>query len=218
MSKNRTNALALALTLLAGAAPLAHAQDAGRAAAAESPASGAAPNWVRRGLPGPGHAALAPLVGTWHVTMGIYATMGRRDTDPPITSDDIVAHREWVGDGRYLEDTTQGTIEGSRYWRRGWLGYSNMDRDYEWVTIDALNSEMMSYASRRGSGPAKTISLDGVFTDQGVAGEQFAGKRIRMRTLIRIDDNDHHTIELYFTRPGDKERLATRATYTRTAP
>jgi hypothetical protein len=218
MSKNPFNAIALAFILLAGAAPLAHAQDAGQAAAAASAASGAVPNWVRRGFPGPGHAALAPLAGTWHVRMGIYATMGRRDSDPPITSDDIVAHREWVGDGRYLEDTTQGTIEGSRYWRRGWLGYSNMDRDYEWVTIDALNSEMMSYASKRGSGPAKTISMDGVFTDQGVAGEQFAGKRIGMRTLIRIDDNDHHTIELYFTRPGDKERLATRATYTRTAP
>jgi hypothetical protein len=218
MSKIQINAIVVAFTILAGAAPLAHAHDEGKAAAAETAASGAPPNWVRRGFPGAGHAALAPLVGTWHVTMGIYATMGRRDSDPPITSDDIVARRDWVGDGRYLEDTTQGTIEGSRYWRRGWLGYSNMDRDYEWVTIDALNSEMMSYESKRGSGPASTISLDGVFTDQGVAGEEFAGKRIRMRTLIRIEDNDHHTIELYFTRPGDKERLATRATYTRAAP
>jgi hypothetical protein len=36
--------------------------------------------------------------------------------------------------------------------------------------------------------------------------------------VIRIESNDRHTIELYFTRPGDKERLATRAVYTRTAP
>jgi hypothetical protein len=57
-----------------------------------------------------------------------------------------------------------------------------------------------------------------MFTDQGVAGEAYAGKSIPMRTVIRIESNDRHTIELYFTRPGDKERLATRAVYTRTAP
>src|SRR5690349_20567720 len=172
MSKIHIHAIAVAFTVLVGAASPVHARDDGKATAAENAASAAPPNWVRRGFPGAGHEALAPLVGTWRVTMGIYATMGRRETDPPITSDDIRARREWVGDGRYLEDTTQGTIEGSRYWRRGWLGYSNMYRDYEWVTIDALNSEMMSYASKRGSGPARTISLDGVFTDQRVAGEE----------------------------------------------
>lgn len=32
------------------------------------------PNWMRRGLPGPGHAALEPLVGTRRVHMSFYAT------------------------------------------------------------------------------------------------------------------------------------------------
>jgi hypothetical protein len=47
------------------------------------------------------------------------------------------------------------------------------------------------------------------------AGEAAVGKRVPMRTEIRIDDNDHHTIDLYFTPPGKSEVLATRAVYTR---
>ncbi len=211
-------AAALTFTALIAAAPPALAQDSNPPASGISSTQADLPAWIRRGLPSAGHAAIAPLVGTWHVQMGIYGTLGRRDNEPPIMSDDIVARREWVAGGRYLEDTTEGSLEGSRYWRRGWLGYSNMDQRYEWVTIDAVNSEMMSYASRTGSGPQTSISLTGVFTDQGVAGEAYAGKSIPMRTVIRIESNDRHTIELYFTRPGDKERLATRAVYTRTAP
>jgi hypothetical protein len=59
------------------------------------------------------------------------------------------------------------------------------------------------------------IVMSGVFTDQGVAGEAAVGKRVPMRTVISIQDKDHHVVELYFTPPGKKEVLATRMTYTR---
>jgi hypothetical protein len=176
------------------------------------------PDWIRRGLPGPGHAALQPLIGTWRVHFEIYGTLGRSGDEPPIVSDDLIAHREWVADGRYIEDTTEGTVEGLRYWRRGWLGYSNMDSRYEWVTIDAINSMMMIYQGSPGSGASSPIDMTGVFTDQGVAGEQAVGKEVPMRTIIRIDGPDRHVIELYFTPPGRSETLATRATYARIAP
>ncbi|KQU80659.1 MULTISPECIES: DUF1579 family protein [unclassified Rhizobacter] len=176
------------------------------------------PAWVRRGLPGPGHLALAPLAGTWRVQMGVYATLGRREDAPPITSDDIVTRRQWVAGGRYLEDTTEGTLMKSRYWRRGWLGYDNMAARYEWVTIDETNAGMMRYASQSGSVPGTRIDLFGTFVDQGVAGEDFVGKVVPMRTVIHIENQDRHVIELYFTPPGRKEALATRAVYTRTAP
>jgi hypothetical protein len=111
---------------------------------------------------------------------------------------------------------TEGTAVGSRYWRKGWLGYSTMDRRYEWVTIDAINSTMMSYASAKGSGTNMPISMSGVFTDQGVAGEDSVGKTVAMRTVISIENSDRHVIELYFTPPGKREMLATRMVYKRT--
>ena len=209
-----TAALGIALGLTPA---VAHAQDAQRAAAPAA-ASADMPPWLRRGLPGPGHAALAPLAGTWRVQMGIYATLGRRADAPPITSDDFVTRRQWLAGGRYLEDTTEDTLGTSRYWRRGWLGYDNMAARYEWVTIDEANAGMMRYLSRTGSGPQTRIDLFGTFVDQGVAGEAFVGKTVPMRTAIRIEGPDRHVIELYFTPPGQKEALATRAVYTRTAP
>jgi hypothetical protein len=176
------------------------------------------PAWMQRGLPGPSHAALEPLIGTWRVHMSIHATFGRSPDAPPIVSDDLLCRRQWVAGGRYLEDLTEGTAAGGAYWRKGWLGYSTMDRRYEWITIDAVNSTMMSYAGAPGSGEQKPISMTGVFTDQGVAGEDTVGKQVGMRTAIIIESNDRHVFELYFTPPGKGEMLATRAVYTRVKP
>jgi hypothetical protein len=173
------------------------------------------PLWMSRGLPGPGHRALDPLIGTWKVQMSIHGTFGRNPDDPPIVSEDLICQREWVAGGRYLEDTTQGTAAGGAYWRRGWLGYSNMDRRYEWVTVDAVNTTMMSYAGALGSGSKMPITMSGVFTDQGVAGEAAVGKSVPMRTVIKVESNDRHVFELYFTPPGKGEVLATRQVYTR---
>lgn len=52
-------------------------------------------------------------------------------------------------------------------------------------------------------------------TDQGVAGEAAVGKSVPMRTVIKIENNDRHVFELYFTPPGKGEVLATRQIYTR---
>jgi len=149
------------------------------------------PPWVQRGIPGPGHAALAPLV-----------------------SRDIRTTRVWIADGQYIEDTTEGTVEGQPYWRRGWLGYSNLDRRYEWVTV-APRVPMMIYLGKPGSGDRMPIEVTGVFTDQGVVSEQTVGKPVGQRTVISIESNDRHVFELYFTPPEGKEQLALRMVYTR---
>jgi hypothetical protein len=174
------------------------------------------PAWKTRGLPGKGHAALEPLAGTWRVQMKFYATFGRSPDAPPIVADGLTCKREWVAGGRYLEDLTEGKISDAEpYWRKGWLGYSNMDRRYEWVTIDAVNTTMMTYVGASGSGDKMPISMSGAFTDQGVAGEQTVGKAVGMRTVIKIENRDHHVFELYFTPPGKGEVLATTGIYTR---
>ena len=172
------------------------------------------PAWVQRGIPGEGHAALAPLVGTWRAELSIYGTMGRSPDLPPIVSRDIRTTRVWVADGQYIEDTTEGTIEGKPYWRRGWLGYSNIDRRYEWVTIGP-RVPMMIYLGKPGSGEQMPIEVTGVFTDQGVVSEQTVGKPVGQRTVISIESNDRHVFDLYFNPPRGKEQLAFRIVYSR---
>lgn len=174
----------------------------------------AVPDWVRRGMPSAGHAALAPLVGSWSVELKIYGTIGRSPDLTPIVSNDIRTARMWVADGQYIEDTTEGTVDGQPYWRRGWLGYSNLDRRYEWVTI-APRVPMMIYLGKPGSGARTPIEVTGVFTDQGVVNEKTVGKLVVQRTVILIETNDRHVFELYFTPPRGKEQLAMRMVYTR---
>jgi hypothetical protein len=140
--------------------------------------------------------------------------MGRSPDLPPIVSRDIRTTRIWIADGQYIEDTTEGTVEGQPYWRRGWLGYSNLDRRYEWVTV-AQRVPMMIYLGKPVSGKRTTIELTGVFTDQGVVSGETVGRPVVQRTVIRIEGNDRHISELYFTPLGGSEQLALRLVYTR---
>jgi hypothetical protein len=173
------------------------------------------PAWISRGTPGPGHAALQPLIGKWRVHKSVYGILGRSPDLPPLVSDDITTTREWIGNGRFIQDTSEGTVNGRPYWRRGWLGYSNMDKRYEWVTIDAVNTTMMYYLGQPGDGVKMPIEMLGTFTDQGVVNERTVGQSVRQRTVIRIDNVDRHTFELYFTPRGGKEQLADRSVYIR---
>jgi Protein of unknown function (DUF1579) len=199
----------LAAVVCAVAAP-ALAQNA----RAQSTTQQAVPPWVERGIPSSGHTALARLVGSWRVELSIYGTMGRSPDLPPLVSRDIRTTRVWIADGQYIEDTTEGTVEGKPYWRRGWLGYSNLDRRYEWVTV-APRVPMMIYLGKPGSGEQMPIEVTGVFTDQGVVSEQTVGKPVAQRTVIRLENNDRHVFELYFKPPTGKEQLALRMLYTR---
>lgn len=170
---------------------------------------------LRRSMPGAGHAVLQALVGTWRVEHSIYLSVGTRDR--PAVFNDIICRREWVAGGRFLQDVTEGTMAGGPYWRKGLLGYSNMDQRYEWVTIDGFNTMLMSYLGVPASGPQAPIIMSGVFTDQGWLGEANVGKPVAMRTVIRIESNDRHVFEIYFTLPGGEEILVDRKVYSRMA-
>jgi len=90
-----------------------------------------------------------------------------------------------------------------------------MDKRYEWTTADNFTPILMAYRAADGSGVSMPIVMSGTFTDPGVTGEQNVGKSIPMRTVIRIESNDRHVFELYFTPPGGKEVLADRMVFTR---
>jgi hypothetical protein len=168
---------------------------------------------VQRGRPGPGQAVLKPLEGTFRVEMSVFMVVGT--PEKPAVSTDIICRREWVAGGRFLHDVSEGNFAGSRYYREGLLGFSNVDQRFEWVTVDATNANMMIYRGADGSGPRSPVEMSGVFTDQGWLGEDSAGKPVRMRTVITIENNDRHVFELFFTSPEGVERLVDRKVYTR---
>lgn len=164
--------------------------------------------------PGPHHRALDPLVGTWRATKYNYL-LGR--DGQPVVSHDIKVKVRWISKtgGRFLEERTEGTLAGKPYYRVGIMGYSNIDRRYEWTTFDSVTPTAMTYRGKPDSGTASEISIPGEFTDPGILGPEYQGKTIPMRTVVRIDTAARHTIDLYFTPPGQQERLVDRVIYTR---
>lgn len=205
------------LGLLAGVATFADVgtavgQGSGKAHHAATPGGNTLPPFVKRGLPGPFHAALEPLIGQWNVDKEIYIAIG--SPGKPAKSAGMTARRRWFGGGKHLEDITQGTIGGS-YYRLGVFGFSNLDSCYEWVTFDALNANLMLYRSVRLEAPSQTIVMTGTFTDQGLLGEDSVGRQIAMRTLVEIESHDRHAISLFFTPPGRPEILIDKSLYTR---
>jgi hypothetical protein len=174
------------------------------------------PPFITRGLPGPGHDAMKVLVGKWRVSISLYMALG--SPDHPVTSNDIITSRQWIDDGRFLHDTTTGTIGGMPYWRQGILGYDNMASSYQWVTVDNVNASMMFYQSAPGSGPHLPINMVGTFLDQGVLGEAYAGKTIGQRTEIIVKSPGEHVFNIYFTPPGEPERIVDHNVYTSEQP
>jgi hypothetical protein len=203
----------ITLACIVGASVHASSQENSGQSDAPAAAQQQMPDWIQRGLPAAGHEALDPLKGTWRVEMSLYLAGGT--ADDPIVSDDLICRREWVAGGRFLYDVTEGTLADGPYWRMGVLGYSTMDERYEWVTADAANANMMVYFGEPGSGKEMPISMSGTFTDQGLISEESSGKEVGQRTVISIENNDRHVIELYFTPPGEEEFLASRMVYTR---
>ncbi|GAA4094612.1 DUF1579 family protein [Actinomadura miaoliensis] len=164
--------------------------------------------------PGAYHRALDPLVGTWKAVKYNYILGSGGE---PIVSRDITVKMRWISKtgGRFLEEKTEGTLGGNRYYRVGILGFSNIDRRYEWTTFDSVTPTAMTYRGAPVAGTSSVLSIPGTFTDPGVLGPDYLGKTIAMRTVITIARDGRHSFDLYFTPPGQSERLVDRVIYTR---
>ena len=134
--------------------------------------------------------------------LSIYGTMGRSPDLPPIVSEDIRTIRVWIADGQYIEDTTEGTVEGQPYWRRGWLGYSNIDRRYEWVTIGP-RVPMMIYLGKPGSGD-QIPSRSPVSSPIRAWSASKPSESRRAADGHPLESHDRNVSELYFTPPGER--------------
>ncbi|MEV0828842.1 DUF1579 family protein [Nonomuraea rubra] len=164
--------------------------------------------------PGPYHRRLDPLAGTWKATKYNYllGTDGK-----PVVSRDLVVRTRWIAKtgGRFLQEEAEGTLNGNPYYRLGILGFSTIDRRYEWTTFDSVTPTAMTYRGPALVKATHVLSLPGTFTDPGLLGPEYVGKTIPMRTVITMRADDRHTFDIYLTPPGESERLIDRVVYVR---
>jgi len=154
---------------------------------------------------GPEHKRLDPFVGTFKATVKMW--MGPGD---PHVSTGVMANK-WDLGGRFLQQTYKGDpgagpfpdFEGRGYW-----GYNTIDKRYEGFWIDSASTFMQPETGH--------VDASGkVWTMKGQMTDPMSGGVMKKRSVITLKDKDHHSMELYFTKPDGNEMRVMEIQYAR---
>ena len=173
-----------------------------RAPADDLPAS------TRLAMPGEKHRWLEPLAGRWNVQMRVWPAPGAA----PIESTQLTAVREWILGGRYLREELTGIFAGSPSHRLALMGYNNLERRFELVTVDTFEPGQMSYASHDDGKPG-LMSLMGENTEAGF-GPKPTGRKRSLRFDIEVM-GDVNVQRIYVRYPGEAEFLFVEQRFTK---
>lgn len=143
----------------------------------------------------PEHKRLEPFVGTFKAQVKMWMGPG----DPMVATGKMT--NEWDLGGRYLKQTYKGDpnegpfpdFEGRGYW-----GYNTIDKCYEGFWIDSA-STFMQPEKGHVDAAGKVWTMSGEMTDPA------SGGKMRKRSMVILKDENHHTMELYFTKPDGGE-------------
>jgi len=155
----------------------------------------------KAGQPGEGHKKLEALAGRFTVKSKAWMDPSR----PPEETGGST-ERTWIMGKRYLQENYQGTFMGQPFTGMGIQGYDNIMKRYFGSWIDSGSTSMtLSSGTLKGN----TITYKGRMSDP------MAGKEVPYTMLLKIADNDHHTMEMWGPGPGGKDMKWMELAYTR---
>lgn len=178
-----------------GALALAICLPAGWAAAADSTAqdahSGAMAEVLRLSQPGPKHALLEPLIGTWDVEVSTWMSPG----EPPLVSHATVT-KSWVLGKRFLYEEFTGTgPDGKPYSGIGYWGHDNIRKRFSGLWMSTYGSGMIHY---HGSVDAPGT----MFTFEGREPNPMGrGPEVEFRMVLKIVGEHRHVLTQYYVMP-----------------
>lgn len=155
------------------------------------------------GTPGPAHKVLEPMIGTWKAEVKHWMEPGAQAEASTGTST-----TKWILQDHYLETTFAGDMMGMPFEGRGVCGYDNAKKKYFSTWIDSMSTACMV---SEGSFDPATKSL----SYSGQAPDCMTGKIVTMRSVTKMTDADHMTMEMYSPGPDGKEYKAMEIAYTR---
>ena len=147
--------------------------------------------WQAAMTPGPGHARLEPLVGTWKATTTLTMAPGA----PSESSEGTSEHR-WVLGGRFVEQLYRGSAMGMPFEGLGYTGYDNASKRYIGTWMDSCGTGVMT-STGSGRPSDQLIRLDAV--SGGCTGEPQ-----HFDAILKIADRDHHSFEMWTKAPNGK--------------
>ncbi len=159
--------------------------------------------FMKNAAPGPFHAHLKPLVGSWKTTSKFWMAVG---AEPSVSEG--TAERKLILGGRYLQEHYNSTVMAMPFQGFGMVGYDNMKKQYVSIWMDTMSTTVM--VDRGTCDPSGKV-----FTYHGEMDDPFTGIHKKYRTVLRVINNDKHMLEMFETAPGEKERQSMEIIYTR---
>jgi hypothetical protein len=155
--------------------------------------------------PGPEHAALNPLAGSWKTTVKSYAGPAGPLAQPTINEG--TCDRSWVMGGRYLVGNYKGAFNGMPFEGMEVLGYDNMKKQYVSSWVDNMGTGIMLSSGGAMDPATKSFTLTGSAPDP-------SGQNMMMREVTSIVDGNTYTMTMFATM-GAQEQKVMEITYTR---
>jgi uncharacterized protein DUF1579 len=156
--------------------------------------------------PGPEHAALNPLAGSWKTTIKMWGDpAGPPTTEPTISQG--TCDRNWVMGGRYLVGNYKGVFNKMPFEGMEVLGYDNMKKQYVSSWVDNMGTGIMLSTGSAMDPATKSFTLTG--SSPGPTGEN-----ISMREVTNIVDGNTYTMTMYSAMGGQEQKMM-EITYTR---
>jgi len=153
--------------------------------------------------PGPEHARLAAMCGTWAVEM----TFRFRPDGPPVPTKGTSTIKPLLG-GLFIEETIEGALNGTPFTTLAWTGFNTSTHQYEATRIATTNTARIAEA---GSYDERTKQFE-LKADYPLAGDTW-----HQRTVIEQPTPDAMTARSYLSFGSVPEWAAVEIKYTRRA-
>ena len=160
-------------------------------------------DWMQKNVPGDAHKLLASCVGEWNLEVKSWMD----PKAPPMVSK-ATSSVKLILDGRYLQETSTGTMAGAPFNGMGLTAYDNGDKKYQATWVDNMSTEIFRFD---GTYDLATKSL----TMDGASYSPVAAKDVPMKTVTRFVDDKSHVFEWWAPGPGGDMFKAMEITYTR---
>lgn len=147
---------------------------------------------MKAGTPGEGHARLAPMVGTFDVTV----KMWNSPSAPPMESTGKSVN-QWVLGNRWVAQNFEGNFMGMPFSGIGYTGYDNIKKAYVGTWMDSMSTQMMVSKGTIDSG-GKSLTFDSSMDDP------MSGKTMPVKEKVTVIDADHHMMESWGPGPDGK--------------
>jgi hypothetical protein len=151
--------------------------------------------------PGPEHARLTALSGTWDVELTFWFQPG----SPAVVSKGVSTIRPLL-DGSFTEEKIDASLRGAPFTTLAWTGFNTSTRQYEATRISSTNTVQIAEAGSWDDA-ARRFDLKGSYV--------MAGDTWRQRTVIELTSANTMVVASYLSFGTVPEWKAVEIRYTR---